>query len=136
MKCIDRIGNTYGKLKVISRVDNDAQGFARFLCLCECGNYKAVRGCNLGITKSCGCIRESMTNTARERTSRYRTNPGRSVIICKTFPQEMKVKLEQLAEANGTSMQDTIKFVMIEWITLKERQTRFKTLTEPVYGEE
>jgi hypothetical protein len=136
MKYIDRIGNVYGKLKVISRLDNDRYGFAVFLCLCDCGNYKSVRGCNLDKTHSCGCIREARYNIARERKSRYRNNPGKEIIISKTFPADMKVRLTKLAESRGTSIQNTINFVLMEWIENTERRERFNNLTEPVYEEE
>lgn len=57
---INEIGNTYGKLIVIaraSRPDGRPKG-AYWLCKCECGNTKIVRGADLraGGTRSCGCL--------------------------------------------------------------------------------
>lgn len=55
------IGNKYGKLTVIKRVDNINKG-ARWLCQCECGNTCEVNGINLrnGSVKSCGCLRREI----------------------------------------------------------------------------
>lgn len=59
-KLIDETGNTYGRLTVIERVENNAQGKARWLCICECGVDKVVRGNSLrhGDTQSCGCFQK------------------------------------------------------------------------------
>ena len=53
------IGNKYGKLLVLNRVENDKNGYIKFKCLCECGNETIVYKSNLinGHTKSCGCNR-------------------------------------------------------------------------------
>lgn len=55
---IDEIGNRYGKLVVLSRVE-DGKRF-KWLCKCDCGNTTKVSSSNLknankGI-KSCGCL--------------------------------------------------------------------------------
>lgn len=57
-KCIDLIGQNFGKLTVIERADNSNTGKAQWLCKCECGNQKVILGRSLrkGATKSCGCI--------------------------------------------------------------------------------
>ena len=60
----DMVGKKFGKLTVIEM--SDKQGiYYRYLCKCECGNTKVLRGASLrnGLTKSCGCIRsENMSN--------------------------------------------------------------------------
>jgi len=59
-KVIDIIGNRFGRLIVISRVENyRATNGAQFLCKCDCGNEKTVQSAKLrnGHTKSCGCYR-------------------------------------------------------------------------------
>lgn len=50
---IDITGQRYGRLTVISYSGNQ-----RWLCRCDCGNYKDIIGSQLRgeITKSCGCI--------------------------------------------------------------------------------
>ena len=56
----NEIGNKYGKLLVIkkaSRPENRPKG-AQWLCKCDCGNYKVIRGADLrsGHVNSCGCL--------------------------------------------------------------------------------
>ena len=56
----NEIGNKYGKLTVIERAlkpEGRPKG-AYWLCQCECGNQKVVRGADLraGGTNSCGCL--------------------------------------------------------------------------------
>ena len=59
----DITGEKFGKLKVLRRVENNRRGDAMWLCQCECGNTKIVRGYNLrsGHTKSCGCYIVELT---------------------------------------------------------------------------
>ena len=56
-KVINMVGQTYGKLTVIERAENDKFGKAQWLCQCECGNQKIIAGASLrrGLTISCGC---------------------------------------------------------------------------------
>ena len=60
-KFIDRTGQTFGRLKVIGRLDNTGPKHDRayFACRCVCGNVLGVSGGNLanGHTSSCGCLR-------------------------------------------------------------------------------
>ena len=46
-KVIDEIGNRYGHLTVIKRVENNSGGQARWECLCDCGNKTIVTGTHL-----------------------------------------------------------------------------------------
>lgn len=58
-KIKNEIGNTYGKLTVISRGKNKGTS-ATWNCLCECGNIKEnILGSLLrqGKTSSCGCLK-------------------------------------------------------------------------------
>lgn len=56
------IGNKYGKLTVIKRVDDHIQSNGKhrpsYLCKCDCGNECITTASNLqsGRTKSCGCL--------------------------------------------------------------------------------
>ena len=56
-KALDLSGNTYGKLTVIKRAENDKHGKTRWLCRCECGNESTPNGADLrsGKSQSCGC---------------------------------------------------------------------------------
>ena len=55
---LNLIGKVYGKLTVISRIENSKKGNTRWLCKCQCGNEIEVDGSNLtiGNTQSCGCL--------------------------------------------------------------------------------
>ena len=58
-KILDLKGKTFNRLTVIKRVDSDKKGQSMWLCKCDCGTVKIVRGYCLkkGLTKSCGCLR-------------------------------------------------------------------------------
>ena len=59
---IDLTGQKFNKLTVIKRAEDyvrlDGQHIIQWLCECDCGGHKIVRGSNLktGNVKSCGCI--------------------------------------------------------------------------------
>ena len=54
---MDLTGEQFGRLHVVERAENDRSGNAKWLCRCECGNYKIILGKALrtGSTRSCGC---------------------------------------------------------------------------------
>lgn len=54
---IINVGDAYGKLTIVSEVDQTGNG-RRFLCKCDCGQEKEVNLSKLrsGNTKSCGCF--------------------------------------------------------------------------------
>lgn len=62
MKKIDITGQRFGKLTAIG-IDRNSEvnryGELLWLCKCDCGNYKSVRGSHLrnGYVKSCGCLK-------------------------------------------------------------------------------
>jgi len=63
MKAIDRIGEKYGRLTVLSRAKNNSHRHVVWHCLCECGaecdvDVNLLRG---GQTRSCGCLRLETT---------------------------------------------------------------------------
>lgn len=62
----DLSGQTFGKLKVLTRTESDKHGNARWLCRCECGAEKAIGSPELlrGKTKSCGCSQGKQPQTA------------------------------------------------------------------------
>lgn len=61
---IDRVGERYGRLVVLSRADDyiapSGTHHVVWLCRCDCGNTTVVDAGDLasGHTKSCGCLRE------------------------------------------------------------------------------
>ena len=68
----DIVGNVYSRLTVVSRAE-DVKNTHYWLCECQCGNEKTIRGSNLksGLSTSCGCF-------AKEAVSKVRTTHGLS----------------------------------------------------------
>ena len=64
MKCIDIVGNRYGRLTVIERVGKDKSGHSTWKCVCDCKKEIIVPKNSLtyGSTKSCGCIRNELNH--------------------------------------------------------------------------
>lgn len=62
-KKIDLSGQTFGRLTVMERYENDKNGFGRFSCKCICGKTTVVymQSLKSGQTKSCGCLRPDTT---------------------------------------------------------------------------
>src|SRR5262245_32693798 len=58
MPKIDMVGRTCGRLTVIAEAGSTRQGNTIWLCVCSCGNQKAILGMYLrdGRTRSCGCL--------------------------------------------------------------------------------
>lgn len=77
MPAVDLMGQRFGRLTVIKRAKNDKQGNAQWLCLCDCGNEKVVRGRALrkGSTKSCGCL---LSECSKKRMTKLCTKHGHS----------------------------------------------------------
>lgn len=59
---IDRTGQTFGRLTVLERVENNNHKKACWECRCSCGNIIIVTGCSLktGNTQSCGCLKKEL----------------------------------------------------------------------------
>ena len=57
-KALDLVGQKFGYLTVIKRIENDKRGGTMWLCRCDCGEYATIRGPSLvnGHSKSCGCF--------------------------------------------------------------------------------
>lgn len=69
-KLIDLTGKRFGRLVVKQRAADYEAYRPCWLCDCDCGRSKVVRGSSLkhGSTKSCGCLlAESSRNTLRQR---------------------------------------------------------------------
>ena len=74
-KPIDLTGKQFGKLVVLNEAGRDKHQQVLWLCKCECGNTKVIRGNELkkGDTKSCGCFRkEKMKKRCEDEECRKR----------------------------------------------------------------
>jgi hypothetical protein len=58
MRLIDLTGQRFGKLVVLERDGSDNFNKPTWLCQCDCGSIKVIKGLNLrhGDTRSCGCL--------------------------------------------------------------------------------
>lgn len=73
---INELGNKYHRLTVISRANNYPDGTARWLCVCECGNYVIHKGSILRshAIMSCGCyVREIHTTHGMNKSPEYKS---------------------------------------------------------------
>lgn len=59
MTLVEMEGNVHGRWTVLSRAGSDSYGQSTWLCRCECGTERAVRGHELrrGMSQSCGCLK-------------------------------------------------------------------------------
>lgn len=75
------IGRRFERWIVCAAAEPDAKGQARWLCTCDCGIERVVRGYHLlgGKTRSCGCLRNEITAT-RNRSDAMRQKLGRPKI--------------------------------------------------------
>lgn len=99
----DLLGQRFGRLTVIERVESDSNGNAYWKCKCDCGNYCTVRSYLLTrqIVVSCGCYRKehnlkhglthtpiyNLWNGIKNRCTNpnvrnYRIYGGRGITIC------------------------------------------------------
>jgi hypothetical protein len=72
-KIIDRIGERYGKLVVVSRAENTKSGQAQWECQCDCGNSIVRSAVNIRRhahknMSSCGCARIKHGHGCKTRT--------------------------------------------------------------------
>lgn len=125
-KVIDLTGQYFGRLEVI-RYDHTEKSGKYWLCHCECGNTKVIKGSLLqnGHTRSCGCLvkergHEMLTkhglynvnpklhnvwNSMKERCNNpkhhaYENYGGRGIKVCDVWQHDFKAFLEW-SMANG-----------------------------------
>lgn len=68
-KLIDLTGQNFGRLRVICRDNNvDSSKGAYWICECQCGKKKSVKGIYLrnGLTQSCGCLNKEIISRPKE----------------------------------------------------------------------
>ena len=76
----DEAGNRYGRLLVLKRAGSTKNREAQWLCRCDCGNERVVRGSSLRRehSKSCGCLRKGKR---REGTNEVGNKYGRWIVL-------------------------------------------------------
>lgn len=123
---INRIGDRFGRLTVLSRSEN-RNGRVYWNCQCDCGTRLAIRGLDLpyGDTRSCGCLQRELSadrkrvhghSTHRGMSSTYRSwtnmkvrclNPnykhykhygGRGISVCDRWLNSFKNFLQDMGE--------------------------------------
>lgn len=118
---IDLIGQQFGRLIVVQRMNNNKWGQSRWLCQCNCGNKKTVASRHLkaGCTRSCGCLKiKHGHNTTTKITKTYTSwshmkdrcvNPnhkhyhhygGRGITVCEKWLKFQNF-LEDMGESPG-----------------------------------
>lgn len=72
-KALNLIGQKFGRLTVIERLENTKNGKTQWLCECECGNKTSVIGNNLKNehVKSCGCLNKELTYNRSKKYNTY-----------------------------------------------------------------
>ena len=70
-KLIDLRGQKFERLTIIKRVGSAPNGSATWLCKCECGIEKVIRGDLLrdGNTRSCGCLNKETASKSFRKDS-------------------------------------------------------------------
>lgn len=66
----DETGKRYGRLTVLYRDNSKPKGHGHkvwWICKCDCGNIKSIKGENLrrGLTRSCGCLHKENLSQIR-----------------------------------------------------------------------
>jgi hypothetical protein len=71
---VDLTGRTFGRLRIVRRAEGHRP--LSYHCICDCGNEKVVRACNLNNkykpTRSCGCLQDEGWKHGGSWTREYR----------------------------------------------------------------
>ena len=78
-KVVDLVGQTFGRLTVVKRVEdyvcNNGRKYTQWLCKCSCGDnsYISIVSTNLknGSTKSCGCLQKEVVSKIKKKYNTY-----------------------------------------------------------------
>ena len=65
-RAVDKAGQKFGRLTVLSYAGRDERNVVMWLCKCDCGNFVNVRGYELGRkTNSCGCLKREIFGSGK-----------------------------------------------------------------------
>ena len=133
----DLTGKQYGKLTVLSK---DKDNPNKWICRCECGNFKSIAGYNLysGITSSCGCINYSIgekniANILNQNNIRYIKEYCNSELKLKRFDFAILDENEniiRLVEYDGEQHYKSNRGTWDNSDSLEKRQARDKEKDE------
>jgi len=147
-KIKDEIGNKYGKLTVLEKLDIRSRD-TKWICKCDCGNEIIVPGKSLrsGNTKSCGCLtyKHGKTNSRiyniyhhmkkrcnNYKDHRYKYYGGKGIKVCDEWEKDFNTFYEW-AIKNGYDETKTIDRIdsnknytpeNCQWITGSENATK------------
>lgn len=122
---IDLTGQKFGRLTVLKQEETKHKHL-RWLCLCDCGNIKAIQGGSLrgGYAKSCGClIKDASTSFGMRGTpthnswagliqrctnsndKSYKNYGGRGIKVCKRWMQFKNFLTDMGIKPNGLTIE-------------------------------
>ena len=82
----DLAGQKFGRLLAVKQNGRDKSGRILWLCACECGAEKTVRGTHLssGATTSCGCLRRAIASAVATKHGHAKggKHPVRTTLGC------------------------------------------------------
>lgn len=113
MRFSDLTGRSFGRLTVVERAENRGRHIY-WLCVCECGTTRTVKGDHLksGGSQSCGC---RLSDSARERAARS-AMPTRTT------------------HGHGSARAGTRSGTYISWSSMIQRTTNPRNPAWPHYG--
>lgn len=78
------VGKKFNRLTVLEKTRINKQYTPYWLCLCECGNKKEIRGDQLksGHSKSCGCLLREVAKKQQEIMCKTHGMSGTKIYIC------------------------------------------------------
>lgn len=81
----DLSGQKFGRLTVLNRDLTKKGGAAYWICQCDCGTIKSIRGTNLTATinptRSCGCLAKEINSNKQDLTSLVNKRFGRLLVL-------------------------------------------------------